>query len=466
MKHFLTLLYCMTMLVSACAQTQDSEYGIISKTDSSVTFAVDEGLPVPTASRYWTNNNGDRIAKYLLKDYNAANSDRGYVASSFKDESFKTMRTDVLFHTIVKAYAEHRPLVLSPDMIWLNICQVFSHYVNEHADSLRSRFVAHDGKMSLVVQTKKDLLAEEADWAAVMDNFIKQIGENTKGNIAETFISDFSTTGQAERIASGITLMDVTKSYFDYVVIYIACGIPEITLTGTPDDWRRVLEKACELQKYGMEKWIERVKPVLGEFVKASEGRPLRRFWKDMVTLYHPDKLRGGACSTEKPTKLDGWFLRLFPYNKDGKRVREVNNLTKMLPEMVKVPFRYISTDGRKTKETPMELWSGFVGVEEDSVTLALAPKIGWLVRVADTDSETLKGMERNGFSLRVKEVPPILSQLDRIESLELYFTGKVSLPVWMDRIKISRFIIHGRMSEDEKAQIKARFPGVILIDR
>lgn len=137
-----------------------------------------------------------------------------------------------------------------------------------------------------------------------------------------------------------------------------------------------------------------------------------------------------------------------------------------MLPEMVKVPFRYISTDGRKTKETPMELWSGFVGVEEDSVTLALAPKIGWLVRVADTDSETLKGMERNGFSLRVKEVPPILSQLDRIESLELYFTGKVSLPVWMDRIKISRFIIHGRMSEDEKAQIKARFPGVILIDR
>ena len=43
MKHFLTLLYCMTMLVSACAQTQDSEYGIISKTDSSVTFAVDEG---------------------------------------------------------------------------------------------------------------------------------------------------------------------------------------------------------------------------------------------------------------------------------------------------------------------------------------------------------------------------------------------------------------------------------------
>lgn len=180
-----------------------------------------------------------------------------------------------------------------------------------------------------------------------------------------------------------------------------------------------------------------------------------------MVTLYHPDRMRGGLCSSEKPTILDGWFLRLFPYNEDGKRVRKVTNLTKMLPEMVKVPFRYISVFEGTTTETPMELWSGFVGVEEDSTTLALTPKIGWLVRVADTDNEIIQDMKKNHFSLRVKEVPPILSKIKYMSNLELYFIDKVSLPEWMDRIQIDKFIIHGKMSDDEKAQITARFPNI-----
>ena len=185
-----------------------------------------------------------------------------------------------------------------------------------------------------------------------------------------------------------------------------------------------------------------------------------------MVTLSHPDKLRGGGCSSESPTALDGWFRRLFPYNKDGKRVKTATQFSEMLPEMVRVPFRYIVTDGLSTTETPMELWSGFVGVEEDSVTLALTPKIGWLVRVADTDTETLKNMERKGFSLRVKEVPQILSQLNYIESLDLYFTDKVVLPAWMDNIKIDIFVIHGKMSDEEKVQIKARFPQATLMNK
>ena len=33
--------------------------------------------------------------------------------------------------------------------------------------------------------------------------------------------------------------------------------------------------------------------------------------------------------------------------------------------------------------------------------------------------------------------------------------------PEWMDRIQIDKFIIHGKMSDDEKAQITARFPNI-----
>ncbi len=466
MKKSFLLSVIAVILMSGCMKAQEvTVCEVTNKTDSSITFVVDENLPAPESEKWWENSSGDDVARYLLRDYHAAKTDSGYVASSFRNERFKELGTDVLYRTIVKAYAEHRPLVLSPDMIWLDICQVFSHYVNENAELLRDKFVVHDGKMSLVVRTDEDLLTGDADWSAIMNDFIRQIGENTKGNIAETFVADFSTTGPVERIASGITLMDVSKSYFDYVVFRIVCGIPNITLTGTPDDWKKVLEKTCALEKYGMEEWIESVKPVLAEFVKASEGLPNQKFWKDMVTLSHPNKLRGGGCSSESPTVLDGWFRRLFPYNKDGKHVKTATQLSEMLPEMVRVPFRYIVTDGLSTTETSMELWSGFVGVEEDSVTLALTPKIGWLVRVADTDTETLKNMERKGFSLRVKEVPQILSQLNYIESLELYFTDKVVLPAWMDNIKMDIFVIHGKMSDAEKAQIKARFLQATLMN-
>ena len=464
MKHILCLLYSIIMFQPIYAQEPDTLYGIINKTDRSITFAVDENLPAPRSEYHWRTVSGDNAAKYLLMEYNAAKTDSGYIASSFKDCSFKTIGKDVLFQCIVRAYAEHRPLVLSPDMIWLNICQVFSHYANGNKEKLRDKFVFHDDKMNLVVQTNNDLMSEDADWSGIMDDFIRQIGENTKDNIAETFVADFSTTGKVERIASGITLMDVMKAYFDYIVVYIACGIPEITLTGTPDDWKKVLDKTCSLEKYGMEKWIGRLKPVLGEFIKASEGKPNRRFWKDMVTLYHPDQLRGGVCSSERPTLLDGWFLRLFPYNKDGKRITMANNLTKMMPEMVRVPFKYIAINGDTMKETQMELWSGFVGVEEDSTTLALTPKIGWLVRNTDTDNDILQEMKKNGFSLRIKEVPSVLSKLKYIEYLKLDFIGKVSLPEWMDNIKIGTFLIRGKMSDDEKAQINKRFPNIVIM--
>lgn len=140
------------------------------------------------------------------------------------------------------------------------------------------------------------------------------------------------------------------------------------------------------------------------------------------------------------------------------------NNLTKMMPEMVRVPFKYIAINGDTMKETQMELWSGFVGVEEDSVTLALTPKIGWLVRNTDTDNDILQEMKKNGFSLRIKEVPSVLSKLKYIEYLKLDFIGKVSLPEWMDNIKIGTFLIRGKMSDDEKAQINKRFPNIVIM--
>ena len=211
-----------------------------------VTFVVDENLsPVENYNVEKYQETGSKALKGIFRDEGVPGDTHAMIAKSFSDdERFYTFTgKDVFFKTIVRAYAEHRPLVFSPDMIWVLISQGFARYVNAHPEELRDQLVNHSEKMDLVVQSDKDLLSEDADWEKMMGDFTAQINKNTKGDIAKTITADFSTTGITERITSQITLMETMKSYFDYVVHYIACGIPSVTLTGTPQDWKKVLEK-------------------------------------------------------------------------------------------------------------------------------------------------------------------------------------------------------------------------------
>ena len=55
--------------------------------------------------------------------------------------------------------------------------------------------------------------------------------------------ANFSTTTEMERIASQITLMHSVQSFVEFFSFAGICGIPEVTLEGTPEDWEAVLKK-------------------------------------------------------------------------------------------------------------------------------------------------------------------------------------------------------------------------------
>jgi hypothetical protein len=42
--------------------------------------------------------------------------------------------------------------VLRPDDVWLAVTTQFSFYVGGHAEALRKQFVAHEGKVELVLE--------------------------------------------------------------------------------------------------------------------------------------------------------------------------------------------------------------------------------------------------------------------------------------------------------------------------
>ena len=354
------------------------------QTVRSITFAVDEGLR-PVEDRYKYTFNGQKVATSILAEDNLPKEK--LVTSSFSDlKNLKAWDKDNFYQCVVYAYACHKSLALSPDMIWLLISQGFARYVNAHAEELRPKLVDHTGKMDLVVQfkTKKD------DWPKLIEGFASQIDQHTKGDIAKTITANFTTTGPVERVASQITLMGSAKKYFNYIAMRLSCGIPSITIQGTPNDWEAVLSKTKQLEKYGLGEWTKSLEPILQEFIRASEGKPNQQFWKCMVKHQPTSKLKGGGCSMEKPTELDGWFLKLFP-DENGQTLSSIAHTHNMPSEMVVVGFKYRIVD-HHTKdvlsENSMELRAGFIGAEEDSKTNTLTPKIGWLVNEALSEEE------------------------------------------------------------------------------
>lgn len=430
------------------------------QTESSITFTVDEGLQ-PVEDHYKLTFSGQDVAISILAEDHLPKEK--LVTSSFSDlKNLKTWDKDNFYQCVVYAYACHKSLALSPDMIWLLISQGFARYVNAHAEELRPKLVDHTGKMDLVVQfkTKKD------DWPKLIEEFASQIDQHTKGEIAKTITANFTTTGPVERVASQITLMESTKKYFNYIAMRLSCGIPSITIQGTPNDWEAVLSKTKQLEEYGLGEWTKSLEPILQEFIRASEGKPNQQFWKCMVKQQPTDKLKGGACSMDKPTQLDGWFLKLFP-DENGQTLDSIAHTQNMPSEMVGVSFKYRIVDptqGSVVSEIPMELRAGFIGAEEDTLTNTLTPKIGWLVNVAQEDDNMLNDLKKNddgflGLWLRVKEVPEILGRMEHIKSLHLYFTDDVVIPEWFYRIPIDNLFINGKMSESVKADILKRLP-------
>jgi len=201
-----------------------------------------------------------------------------------------------LIEAVHTAFAEHRPLVLTPDSIWLVISQGFAQHIQLHAEDLRHRLVRHVGRQNLVLAVR-DLASEH--WPDYIASFSNMIRDASDPVLHETLICDFSTTTPAVRTA----IMDAYERYYSFELKCI-CGIPEITLSGTADDWRRMRDRIEVLATYDLGSWISRLRPIFDEFVRTAEGYPDRDFWK---AICKPEATYGGQVIT-------GWIADLFPY--------------------------------------------------------------------------------------------------------------------------------------------------------
>lgn len=372
------------------------------------------------------------------------------------------------FDGMYTAYSEHRPFVLSPDMIWLLICQGFSHHINNNAADLRDMFVNFQGKKSLVVKLEeRKKLNNIATWEAVIPQFVEQVSENTSKELITNLTPTFSTTTPIERIATQITALESMHAYFEYIVIRVMCGIPEITIKGTPQDWILLKEKTDCLRKYKLGWWIDELDPLLEQFINASEGNFDKEHWRNMFK-YHTEKEYGA------PKIIDGWIIKFFPYDKKGKR-----NDFKMLRSSEDIPDEQAFVDFKRidlypdghTEAFPMQFVAGFYGLKQNHKTQALEPVIGWLVSQKDTSAlyteriamEVQYGMTVN---IRVSEVPKEILNNPAINSLNIEFIDSIKIPAELSLLDLSYLSLKGKFNRSEINKLNWLFPNAIIIVR
>ena len=281
-----------------------------------------------------------------------------------------------LIGTLHSAYMQHYPLVISPDMIWLLICQGFSNHVNNNAEKLRSKFVNFEGKKPIQIVVGGTCLDElDGEWSALLDNFPDSIAVYTGEKLLDVLKCDFSTSNQTSSTASTITIMKSMSSYFDYQIIMIGCGISSITLEGTTSDWQLLYRKTQYLRRYDLDWWVDRIQPLLSKFIEASKGYVDVGFWKN-IYKYHEGTIY------KRPAVIDGWILKFFPYTSSNERFNEdyINSFNALPPEILSVDLSYSAPFCNSDPSGVLKLKAGFTGATQDDNSWALKPLIGWFI--------------------------------------------------------------------------------------
>jgi hypothetical protein len=252
-----------------------------------VVFAVDDVLAVRTPLPTW------RLAELT-----------GNALAVGGDPDLPLLEPDgvhPLLSAIGRAFAEHRPLVLSPDVVWLTIAQGVAQHIRLHVEELRPRLVNHPGRKRLTVTLDGPMPTDANSWAQAVETFGKLLGSESRP--AADFECDFSTSTDVERIAGRIVMLDAYSPYFTYILRCV-CGIPSITLTGTAGDWRKIRDRVPVIADLGLADWCRSLTPITEQFARAASGDVDVAFWR---RIYNPADAYGGEIIT-------GWAARLYPY--------------------------------------------------------------------------------------------------------------------------------------------------------
>jgi hypothetical protein len=210
--------------------------------------------------------------------------------------------------TILDCYNGHHNLVLRPDDVWTAIMMQLSLYVNKQAERFRPMIVKYEGQRAVQIAIFEDTIRTDA-----YEYFAQLVGDQIESKLIDPefrkwVLPSFSTTTNNDLITCGAVLMGKMSEYMNYT-IHAGCGIPWITLEGTPADWENILVRLEKLREFGLQDWHWMLSHILTQFVQAKKGNTDAYFWR-RICHQQPD--------APVPSYLSGWITAFCVFDKDG----------------------------------------------------------------------------------------------------------------------------------------------------
>jgi Domain of unknown function (DUF4419) len=406
---------------------------ILEQTAGKICFNVDDVRP--TKKQFPVQNPKSQIEQQFKKSIIAFSHDDIFetVESYGNNLLANVFYLHPLALAVDAAFNEHRPLLLTPDMIWIAIAQGFAHHINNNYEALRSQFVRHQNQKKLIVEIRQ-LPRNSQQWSEVVREWSLQIRDEVGAEIYQLLECNFTTTTLITKTVSHVVMMDAFQHYFEYVAVGI-CGIPQVTLLGTIADWQIIYDRVEEIARYELNWWTDRLLPICQQLIETAAGKPALEFWRH---IYKPQLTYGANTFT-------GWLADLFPYLKHPKsQIPTIRNsilsidrsqltvddgisLADLPSGLSQVAFKL---EMRNKQQYNLELMAGFIGVSQNSDSGVLQPEIGWWVQEGTAFDELLDKIEREHLTL-----PPmnwskfrsdttskeLMQLLDRFDGATLY---------------------------------------------
>lgn len=324
----------------------------------------------------WKNNTivNSRKMNDVINDSTLFQSaiNKNKMCCKFTDNSIPDMQliqtSNKGFHdSLYMAYAQHLTFGLRPDHVWIMIMQSLSKHVELNAEKFRHLFTESKKKEKLTVEI------EHNQFIQFIDSMAKQLGSKIKFDP----VLDFTTSTPITIAVSKVSLMSMCKSFFDYACS-TECGVPDINVYGTVEDWNKIIEKLSVLgQLFDLKDWTNTLIQVVTKIRDCDAND--KEFWSEIY------KYNGGSGGPF----VSGWIMAFYLYTK-GDNPRRFNwrfgmteedfgydggySTSEFPSEILEVPYVYDDNGNIRN----MNLYAGMAGVVQNKVTGEVQPCVGW----------------------------------------------------------------------------------------
>lgn len=265
------------------------------------------------------------------------------------------------------AYANHIALELWVDHVKLVILQGFAIHIKENAEKFREQFVHHQDKKNLSVRRDDFILGQENPWTEVFGQFVDKVNNDIKDDVLIGLIQEPSqTTTPTTMAAINVAVLDAFSKYYNYTLSTM-CGIPNITLKGSVEDWIKLKELVHYLGKYDFTWYTDKMEEILDEFIAAAKGEAHIAFWQAFV------KRSGGSGGPY----YSGHIKYFFAYLGDGTYQRnefDVITSNSVPSGLSTVPFKW----NYYNDTYEMKFIAGFSSLNINNG--AVYPDVAWVI--------------------------------------------------------------------------------------